>query len=248
MHIYDTSSLQVLRHARAHANNTYGQVVIDQEAMASRRFALEDVGTRLKVLSVVPSTHTDKFGGTSASMMVEVLGVGLIEPSNVLEKMPFMTVECSNDDCLLSEPVEAVDEPLDEAAAALAEAAALCESLEDVNSFRGPLTKAKLAMPLPEGESRDDWSVPACVERVLQLRGEDEVDEASRLVLSALASTVHLHGTRRLDAMRLAKAGNAKELVRFVCDAVDEEAKRRLAKKALRGLTDESGTEGEAQA
>ena len=46
MHIYDTSSLQVLRHAQAHSNSTYGQVVIDEAAMRERRFALEDLGTR----------------------------------------------------------------------------------------------------------------------------------------------------------------------------------------------------------
>ena len=67
-------------------------------AMAERMFALEDVGTRLKVLSVTPSTHTDKFGGSSTSMMVQVIGVGLFEPQTVIEKMPFMTVECDHND------------------------------------------------------------------------------------------------------------------------------------------------------
>ena len=33
-------------------------------------------------------------------MMVDVLGVGILEPRNVIEKMPFMTVECADDDCL----------------------------------------------------------------------------------------------------------------------------------------------------
>ena len=36
MHIYDTSSMAVIRHAQSNANGTYGQVVIDDEAMAER--------------------------------------------------------------------------------------------------------------------------------------------------------------------------------------------------------------------
>ena len=60
----------------------------DGEAAAAeeRRFRLHEVGTRLKVLSVRPSTHTDKFGGSSSSVVAEVIGVGIIEPQAVLQR------------------------------------------------------------------------------------------------------------------------------------------------------------------
>lgn len=72
LHHYDTSSLQVLRHAQSQCNGTYGQVVIDAEAAAERKFRLMPTGTKLKVLSSRPSTHTDKFGGSSTSVLVDV--------------------------------------------------------------------------------------------------------------------------------------------------------------------------------
>ena len=60
-----------------------------QQAAQERRFALEPIGARVKVLSTRPSEKTDKFGGSSSSVLAEVIGVGIIEPASVLEKMPF---------------------------------------------------------------------------------------------------------------------------------------------------------------
>ena len=243
MHIYDSSSLQALRHAQARFNGTYGQVVIDEEAMRERRFALEPVGARVQVLSVTPSTHTDKFGGTSQSVMAEVIGVGIIEPREVLEKMPYMTIEEPSDDGLL----EPLVEPLSGAAertAELAEAAALCESLEEQRCFKGPLTRQTERELLDKGGG--GRSLPECVERVVELRSassgaaDDECDaslcESSRLVLSALAATTHLPGATRYEAMRAAARGEAAQLVELVADALDEEGRRRLALKALSSL------------
>ena len=101
MHIYDASSIEVVRHAQAHANSTYGQVVIDDAAMKDRRFGLLEVGSRIKLLSVIPSVHRDKFGGSSSSFKAEVIGVGLLEPAAVLQKMPFMTVRPADEECSL---------------------------------------------------------------------------------------------------------------------------------------------------
>ena len=101
MHIYDASSIEVVRHAQAHANSTYGQVVIDDAAMKDRRFGLLEVGSRIKLLSVTPSVHRDKFGGSSPSFKAEVIGVGLLEPAAVLQKMPFMTVRPADEECSL---------------------------------------------------------------------------------------------------------------------------------------------------
>lgn len=230
MHIYDTSSLQVLRHAQVHANNEYGQVIIDAKAMEARKFALEQLGTRIKVLSVTPSTHTDKFGGTSTSMMVQVIGVGLIEPTKVIEKMPFMTVECADDDALLSNTDRAPDGAA-ALGAELAKAAALCETLDDVTSFKGPLTREA-----EKADAGEAWSLDACIKQVLSLRAAPDA-EASRLVLSALATTVHLPGPLKLKAMRLAKDGHVQELCSFVAAELDEEGKRRLAKKAIVGIS-----------
>ena len=70
-------------------------------------------------------------GGKSASLMIDVIGVGILEPKAVLEKMPFMTVECALEDGLLCDDVPekgaADDVPttsMSDTAAALAEAAA----------------------------------------------------------------------------------------------------------------------------
>ena len=101
MHIYDASSIEVVRHAQAHSNSTYGQVVIDDAAMKDRRFGLLEVGSRIKLLSVTPSVHRDKFGGSSPSFKAEVIGVGLLEPAAVLQKMPFMTVRPADEECSL---------------------------------------------------------------------------------------------------------------------------------------------------
>ena len=81
-----------------------------------------------------------------------------------------------------------------------------------------------------------EWSLAACVEQVLSLRGADAC-ETGKVVLSALATTTHLPGEVRFDAMRLARAGRAGELFSLVSQALDEESKRRLAKKALAGLS-----------
>jgi hypothetical protein len=67
MHVYDASSLQALRHAQAHANGTYGQVVIDEEAMQERRFALKRLGSRVQVLSMAPSQHVREHCGATLS-------------------------------------------------------------------------------------------------------------------------------------------------------------------------------------
>ena len=234
MHVYDASSIQAIRHAQAHANSTYGQVVIDEDAMAERRFALKEYGSRVRLVSVAPSTHTDKFGGSSASLMAQVIGVGVIQPQRVLEKMPFMTVECEVDDALLL-PSELPDD-VDALHAALSEAAARCESLDAVCSFKGDLTRAT-EMELTGGE-REAWtSIAARVEQVLEYRACDDACEAARLTLSALAATEHLPGSWRFDAMKLAQDGDAAALLKVIGEALDEEARRRLAQKALSDLS-----------
>merc|ERR1719215_2061678 len=69
--------------------------------MKDRRFGLLEVGSRIKLLSVTPSVHRDKFGGSSSSFKAEVIGVGLLEPAAVLQKMPFMTVRPADEECSL---------------------------------------------------------------------------------------------------------------------------------------------------
>lgn len=234
MHIYDSSSLQVLRHAKAFSNSTYGQVVIDDEAMAERRFALLDVGSRVKILSMTPSTHTDKFGGTSSSMMCEVMGIGVISPDAVLEKMPFMTIECSDDDTILQVPESELD--VEMWASKLEEAANLCETLDEVASFKGELTQAA-ARGVVGKESSGPWSLSACTDQLLSLRGCPEPSDGSRLLVSALAATCHLPGEKRYEAMQLAQAGNVVQTVDLVATALEEEARRRLAMKALAGVS-----------
>ena len=232
MHIYDSSSLEVVRYAQAHANSTYGQVVIDGEAMQDRRFALLEVGSRVKLLSVTPSVHRDKFGGSSPSFKAEVIGVGLIEPAAVLQKMPFMTVRPAKEECSLLSAGGGVAAPGPGAAAALAEAAEICQGLEELASFKGPMTRKREV----EGSTR---TIDECVQQVLALRGCEGADEGTRVLLSALAATAFLPGDSRFEAMLLAQRGEGTAAVALVHAALEEESRRRLALKALSGLSAE---------
>ena len=202
--------------------------------MQERRFALMGLGTRIKILSTRPSTHTDKFGGSSASFMAEVVGIGIIEPEKVLEKMPFMTVQ-SGDDVLTLPPAVL---PSDSAAcvASLAEATALCARLEEVASYQGPLTQASEQRRRRDAEGDDCDSLASTVDLVLGLRGAAPNCEGSRLLVSALAATAHLPGATRFEAMELARQGLTSELLALVDPALEEEGKRRLAVKALAQL------------
>lgn len=235
MHVYDASSLAVLRHAQAYSNLTYGQVVIDAAATRERRFAVEEIGSRVRVVSMAPSQHVARDGTTSSSMMCEVLGIGLLTVGEVLSKMPFMTVECAEDGCPLNgdrlleewEPLPAISY------AALAASAAECEHLESVASYKGPLTRAAEA-DLREADAAR--GIDGCVSQLLELRGCSAPSEACRLLLAAFAATAHLRGEVRLEAMRLAGRGDAAAAVEAVAAALDEEARRRRAMKALAGL------------
>jgi len=247
MHVYDTSSLQVLRHAQANSESIYGQVVLDEAAMAERRFAVLQVGSRLKVLSLKPSTHSDKFGGESVSMMIDVIGVGLFEPGEIVQKMPFMSIECDDaDDGLLMSPSAADPKVVAEreaAYAAIEEAAVLCQSLDEVASFKGPLTQASERQAAASEDAA--WSLSDCVGRVVALRavpGQEPPPEASWVTLAALATTVHLPGKLRFEAMRLAQQeahGGSQSVLDFVSSALQEEAKRRLALKAIGGVSNQ---------
>ena len=235
MHIYDTSSLQALRHAQAHANSTYGQVVFDEEAMKVRKFSVMPLGSRIKILSVRPSTHVDKFGGSSTSLIATVIGIGILEPTRVLEKMPFMTIDCDHHDRLLT----ALDQPItaanEEALTELRDAAMLCQSLDGVASFKGDLTRASEAEAVTGG--RSSWSLTDCIDCVLQARQGEERAEGCELLLSALACTVHLPGSRRFEAMRLAQQGQNADCMRYVLESLQEEGQRRLAMKALASVS-----------
>ena len=71
--------------------------------MKDRRFALKEIGSRVKVVSMAPSQHVSKDGTTSNSFMCEVIGIGVLTPGEVLAKMPFMTVDCPDErDCPLN--------------------------------------------------------------------------------------------------------------------------------------------------
>jgi len=234
MHIYDDSSLQAIRHAQAYGNGTYGQVVICEEAMAKRRFALRPVGSLIKVMSLTPATHTDKFGGSSASLMAEVMGIGIIEPEEVLEKMPFLTIKGNLEDGLLLPPAT----PAAGDCEALLEAAALCHRLDEIASFRGALTQAA---ERERGADAGASSPIECVDELLALRGcePSDVGNASRAVLIALAASVHLPGSVRHEAMRLAQKEESARVLELVTSALEEEGRRRLAMKAIATLREE---------
>ena len=245
LHLYDTSSLQVLRHAQSLCNGTYGQVVIDEDAAAARKFRLMATGTRIKILSSAPSTHTDKFGGSSVSVMAEVLGVGIIEPQQVLQHEPFLTVNASDEDTVL-QSCEYAASSISEWEKELAEAANLCESLDEVAQPQG------LSPSQSFSRGSGGWSLEKCIQGVLDARADlrcngmgcevDEMEnEVSLLRLSALACTAHLPGEARFDACELAQRGELSVLLQYVGDALKEEGQRRLANKALTGLFGEDG-------
>lgn len=208
--------------------------------MLDRKFRVLGVGSRLKILSSRPSTHTDKFGGTSNSVYAEVIGIGIIEPQEILQREPFLTVECSpfsdGDSLLLASPNAAPT--IAEYRASLSESAALCESLSDV---------AKPAPGTPPSQvflrGSGGWSLVKCVNKVLEVRnalreggnGDDPASDTAVVRLSALACTAHLPGEDRLKAMELAQQGQLAGLLEYVQSALKEEGQRRLAVKALAG-------------
>lgn len=256
LHLYDTSSLQVLRHAQSHCNGTYGQVVIDEDAMLERKFKVLDVGSRLKVLSSRPATHTDKFGGTSNSVYAEVIGIGILQPTEILQREPFLTVQCGDEDSLLLASPDAAP-AIAEYKASLAESAALCESLAEVAK---PPPGTPPSQTFVRGSG--GWTLAECVGKVLEARellrcgglgcATDEPEsEASIVRLSALACTAHLPGEDRLKAMKLAQQGQLSAVLEYVQAALKEEGQRRLAKKALSNVlggddasSDDSGARG----
>ena len=114
--------------------------------------------------------------------------------------------------------------------ASLAEAAQTCASLEEITSFKGEIT-------LRTEKETGSWSLEDCVNRVLDIRDEASCAR-SRLRLTALASTVHLPGKLKLEAMERAQLNDMSALAGFVDEALREEGRRRLALKALAGLGD----------
>jgi len=228
MHFYDTSTLRAVRHAQAFENSTLGQVVIDEAAMRERKFRVMPFGTSYKILSVQPSTHSDKFGGSSNSLKAEVIGTGIIEVASVIEKMPFMTVELCGE-AEAAEPLQADKSEWEGLEASLTEAAQLCADLDHVASFKGQLTRFT-------EQASGSWSLDDCVDRVLGLSSEQPTAR-NRLRLTALASTVHLPGELKMEAVAKAQQGDVSELAAFVGGALKEEGRRRLALKALSGLS-----------
>jgi len=237
MHFFDTSTLRAVRHAQTFGNSTLGQVVIDQAAMRERKFRVHPIGSAYKILSVKPSTHTDKFGGSSNSLMAEVIGTGTIEIAEVVEKMPFMTVQISTEQPPRAEDVSVADY-LQDLEVEVSDAARVCADLEHITSFKGERTR------LTEQQS-GSWSLQECVERVLELRDEDSCAR-NRLRLTALASTVFLPGELKLEAMERAQQNDIAALAAFVGDALREEGRRRLALKALSGLSESGADDGQS--
>ena len=78
-----------------------------------------------------------------------------------------------------------------------------------------------------------------CDMQVLALRGCEGADEGTRVLLSALAATAFLPGDSRFEAMLLAQRGEGTASVALVHAALEEESRRRLALKALSGLSSE---------
>eukprot|EP00316_Scyphosphaera_apsteinii_P010027 CAMPEP_0119317484 /NCGR_PEP_ID=MMETSP1333-20130426/43277_1 /TAXON_ID=418940 /ORGANISM="Scyphosphaera apsteinii, Strain RCC1455" /LENGTH=249 /DNA_ID=CAMNT_0007323421 /DNA_START=160 /DNA_END=909 /DNA_ORIENTATION=- len=237
LHLYDSSSLHVFRQAQSYCNSTFGQVVIDDVAAKQRVFRLCGIGSRCRILASAPSMHTDKFGGMSSSVLAEVIGIGIIEPEVVLQHEPFLTVSCADNDALLLPTNECLNEPdvlgtnlSSQWEDSLTEAANLCQRLE------------RVASPSRTHAQTDEWPAARCIERVLEIRSGDYCD-TGKLRLVALACTTHLPGTKRFAAMALAQQGRSAELLHFVEEALQEETRRRLAMKALAGLSSESENE-----
>ena len=191
--------------------------------------------------------------------MAEVIGIGLLEPGEVVQKMPFMTVQCKDDDGLLltsEDGCPLLDVEGDAALAALEQSALLCQSLDGVASFKGPLTQAseREAAATPFASTGGDdgaaavaatsaWSLADCVGRVLRLRGCLAPADDSRRTLAALAATAHLPGEKRFEAMKLTTLGEGSgPVVEYVSAELALEAKRRLALKAIGGAFE--GAEG----
>lgn len=182
-----------------------------------------------------------------------MLAIGLVCPESVLQREPFLTVECGSDDglanengCATTDSSSATTSEGGTTIATLLEAADLCRSLSDVvagapgaNSGGGAAADWGPLAPAPQ--AAEEWSVQRCVEQVLAERGT-AFSDGSCLRLTALATTAHLPGEVRFEAMELARQQmDPQRLADFVGGALREEGRRRLAIKSLAELKPPEG-------
>ena len=93
VHLYDTSNLEVLRHALKHTGGYYVQAVIDPGAMAERRFRLCKYGVLCKVVGQNPGIHRNNVGERSDSVRARVLSMSRVLVGDVMQNEPFVAAQ-----------------------------------------------------------------------------------------------------------------------------------------------------------
>ena len=268
LHLYDSNLIAAFRQGLALQGNNdtrewpvLSQVVLDPAAGADRSFRMLGVGTTLSVESWRPGVKENVRNEVSRSMLVDVLGVGTWEPAQVAQYEPFLAVRSAE------EVEEAGREPPSGGGGgggggALSddladEAARLLRAAELIERYAPPPSPPLPTSPViggggggGGGEAVEGLgSLEARIDRVLELRGVPSGCEASRLAVRALGLTRWLPGQTRYEVLELAhgleggglgaEGRRLRALVARVAEALDEEARRQVALKALKALGDE---------
>ena len=95
-HQYPHNRLLVFRsdrYAAKHTGGYYVQGVIDEDAMANRKFLLCKYGVLRKVVETRAGIHRNHLGERSDSIRADVLGMGRVQIGDVVQREPFVAAQ-----------------------------------------------------------------------------------------------------------------------------------------------------------
>eukprot|EP00293_Proteomonas_sulcata_P019569 CAMPEP_0184296174 /NCGR_PEP_ID=MMETSP1049-20130417/7151_1 /TAXON_ID=77928 /ORGANISM="Proteomonas sulcata, Strain CCMP704" /LENGTH=228 /DNA_ID=CAMNT_0026605249 /DNA_START=26 /DNA_END=709 /DNA_ORIENTATION=+ len=227
------SNLEVIRQACTTRGGYFVHVVQDQEAMERRQFKLFDIGTELKVLSSKPSTHKNKHGEESNSLIVDVIGVRRVLVKSVPQREPFVAVE--------TEAISATSPISDFQKELICDTFKACSELRSQLEIKdqtlsevketGRLPFTQLLGPGESSPQSDDdlESMVAKVKFVLERDGK-ELEKKDESLLIALAA---LQGVDPDTKMKALTQIEDEDLVRIASEGLEDTRKSLLAMKSL---------------
>ena len=222
MHLYDSSCLAAFKAAMA-ADGAFALVALDTFSAATRSFSLRSLACAVQILNVRPGEKASKFGDSSLSYYVDIIGTRRIDTKGVpiTQMEPYVA---------LGGEIPDFDAATDDHDAV----AARCAEIAELTPTIGELQLALLPEDKIDGALRD-MSIDACVRKVLEIDAEGGAasDERRRLTLEALASTRYLPPSTRWDALQHREL---LPLVETVAAALDSELKRLRAMQSLKSM------------
>uniref|UniRef100_A0A7S4CUK9 Lon N-terminal domain-containing protein n=1 Tax=Eutreptiella gymnastica TaxID=73025 RepID=A0A7S4CUK9_9EUGL len=207
LHLYDRPLLGALAFGMAKGGFLV-HAALDHEAAARREFRLHKYGTVLKILSQKPSKQTSKYGDSSVSRLVTVVGVRPIRVASIFQTDPFVLAAVEDTSHTLTSDCPA-------RASRVREVFAECARLRSEIGVEGV------------GDVDLD-NLHAAVE----LHNGAEVDGRALQVL-ALAATEGMPAAVRLKALTLSGDDDGEGLFEVVLSALEDDLRRLAALKAI---------------